>query len=66
MIQQAAIKKIPAVPETDLLPKQAWMQELANNASLKTGAGLDSVMTSIKPSAEGAKDRLGKLAGETK
>jgi len=30
MIQQATIKKIQAVPEADLLPKQPWMQELAN------------------------------------
>jgi|GEM_PF-1324232 len=62
MVQQAAIKKIQEMPEAKLLPQQAWMQELANKASLKTGAGLDRVMSSIKEAAVGAKDRLENLS----
>jgi hypothetical protein len=61
MVQQAAIKKIQETSETSLLPQQGWMQKLANTASLKTGAGLDSLMKSLEQSADGAKERLGKL-----
>ncbi|BAP57776.1 hypothetical protein THII_3479 [Thioploca ingrica] len=61
MVQQAAIKKIEETSETSLLPQQGWMQKLANTASLKTGAGLDSLMKSLEKSADGAKERLGKL-----
>jgi hypothetical protein len=61
MVQQAAIKKIQETPEMSLLPQQGWMQNLANTASLKTGAGLDSLMKSLEQSADGAKERLGKL-----
>lgn len=66
MVQQAAIKKIQEVPEANLLPQQAWMQELANKTSLKTGAGLESVMSSIKDAGAGAKERLEKLSGAAK
>ena len=61
MVQQAAIKKIQETPEKDLLPQQGWMQTLANTATLKTGAGLESLMTSLEKAADGAKERLGKL-----
>jgi len=61
MVQEAAIKKIEGANEVDLLPKQAWMQDLANRATLKMGTGLDSVMDSLNKSAEGAAERLGKL-----
>ncbi|NJO14261.1 MAG: hypothetical protein HC877_00480 [Thioploca sp.] len=61
MVQQSAIKKIQETSETNLLPQQGWMQKLANTASLKTGAGLDSLMKSLEKSADGAKERLGKL-----
>jgi hypothetical protein len=61
MIQEAAMSKIQGMAETDLLPKQPWMQELANKATLKMGSGLDSVMDSLQKSAEGAKDRINKL-----
>lgn len=62
MVQQAAIKKIEETSETSLLPQQGWMQKLANTASLKTGASLDSLMKSLEESANGAKERLGKLS----
>jgi hypothetical protein len=62
MVQQTAIKKIEETSETSLLPQQGWMQKLANTASLKTGAGLDSLMKSLEESANGAKERLGKLS----
>jgi hypothetical protein len=61
MVQQAAIKKIQEMSETSLLPQQGWMQKLANTATLKTGAGLESLMTSLEKAADGAKERLGKL-----
>lgn len=61
MVQQAAIKKIQETSETSLLPQQGWMQKLANTASLKTGAGLESLMKSLEQSADGAKERLGQL-----
>lgn len=62
LMQKAAILKIQAAAETDLLPKQAWMQELANKTSLKMGGGLDAVLNSVKLAAEGAKERLGELS----
>ncbi|OQW92947.1 MAG: hypothetical protein BWK79_13715 [Beggiatoa sp. IS2] len=65
MVQQAAIKKMQEMPETNLLPQQEWMQELANKATLKTGSGLESLMNSVKESAAGAKERLSKLYGDS-
>jgi hypothetical protein len=58
MLQQAAIKKIQETPEMGLLPQQSWMQELANTTTMKAGSGLESVLSSVKNAAEGAKERL--------
>jgi hypothetical protein len=62
MTQEAALKKIQEAPEKDLLPQQPWMQDLANQASLKTGAGLESVMKSVTDAAAGAKERISNLS----
>lgn len=58
LVQKAAIKKITDMPETDLLPKQGWMQKLVNTTTLKVGAGLDEVLQSMSKAAQGAKERL--------
>jgi hypothetical protein len=63
MTQQAAIKKIQEATEAKLLPQQEWMQELANNATLKAGSGLESLMKKVKESSIGAKERLTTLYG---
>ena len=60
-VQEAAIKKIQGTNEQDLLPKQDWMQQLANTTSLKAGAGLETVMDKVKTAAQGAKERLNQL-----
>ncbi|CAK0773443.1 conserved exported hypothetical protein [Gammaproteobacteria bacterium] len=60
-VQEAAIKKIQGAAEADLLPKQGWMQQLANTASLKAGPSLEKVMTSMKSAADGAKERLNQI-----
>lgn len=62
LVQDAAIKKILAASEASLLPKQDWMQALANTASLKAGHGLDEVMQSLKSSASGAKEKISAMA----
>ncbi len=61
-VQDAAIKKILSTSEANLLPKQNWMQALANTASLKANQGLEEVMNSIKNSASGAKEKISALA----
>jgi len=58
MVQQAAIKKIQEAPEVSLLPRQGWMQDLANTASLKVGSGLEKVLEATKEAAKGAQERL--------
>jgi hypothetical protein len=62
MVQETALKKIQEAPESGLLPQQPWMQDLANQATLKTGAGLEKVMTSVKDAAAGAKERINSLS----
>jgi len=61
MVQQAAIKKIQEVSEASLLPRQGWMQQLANTASLKVGPSLDHVFHSMATAAQGAKERLQRM-----
>lgn len=60
-VQESAIKKIQSAAEADLLPKQDWMQQLANTASLKAGPNLEKVMSSMKTAADGAKERLNQM-----
>jgi hypothetical protein len=65
-IQSAAIKKIQGAAESDLLPKQSWMQQLANTASLTAGKGIEKMMSSMAKAAEGAKERLDQLKQKIK
>lgn len=58
LAQKAAIMKIKAASESDLLPKQGWMQKLVNTTTLKAGAGLDEVLKNMSQAAQGAKERL--------
>jgi hypothetical protein len=57
-VQEAAIGKIASIPEADLLPKRGWMQALANSASLKAGAEIDSALKAAKEAAKNARERL--------
>jgi hypothetical protein len=65
-VQEAAIKKIQGAAESDLLPKQSWMQQLANTASLKAGPNWDKMMDKMKQAAQGAKDRLTQMKEQMK
>ena len=61
IVQQAAIKRIQDAEESDLLPHENWMQNLANTASLRTSASLSSLINSLEASATGARGRIEKL-----
>ncbi len=57
----AAIKKIAATEEGDLMPPADWMQGLINAASTKIGQGTDALVMQAKSLASGAKERLSSI-----
>ncbi len=61
IVQQAAIKKIKDTKEADLLPRENWIQDLANTTSLQTGVNIENIMKSMESASADARARLEKL-----